>query len=63
MKFILILSACFLASCSQTILGLNRGQRMTIYGDVLDIAGHPELGEPLKAIARTLDKQPREVKP
>ena len=63
MKTLLILSAFSLASCSQTILGLNRGQRMTIYGDVLDIAGHPELGEPLKVIARTMDKQPRAVTP
>jgi len=60
---IAILALLLLPSCAQRIAGIDRSTRMIIYGDILDIAGHPEIGEPLKAIARTLGKQPLKVMP
>lgn len=53
----------FHVSCTQDILGVNRSTRMSIYGDIINVAGHPEIGEPLKAVARELDKQPKKVTP
>ncbi|MEI6871831.1 MAG: hypothetical protein WCL08_06060 [Verrucomicrobiota bacterium] len=50
-----------LPACQGTFLGLDRAQRFNIYGNVLDLAGHPEFGEPLKLVAKTMAKNP--VKP
>ena len=58
MKLSLVILAFILTSCANDIAGLNRTERLTIYGDLLDVAGHPEIGEPLKRIAKTLGKQP-----
>jgi len=58
MKFLPLIFACMLTACTNDIAGLNRGQRLIIYGNVLDVAGHPEIGEPLKAIAKTFTKNP-----
>jgi len=56
-KLLPITLALMLTACTNNIAGLNRRQRMIIYGDVLDLAGHPEIGEPLRALAKTFAKQ------
>lgn len=53
MKFLTLILACLLTAC-----GTTRPERLIIYGAVLDVAGHPEIGEPLRALAKTLGKQP-----
>ena len=60
MKISLILFAITLTSCADTVMGLTRMERLTIYGNVLNVAGHPEIGEPLKRVAKTFAKQPVE---
>lgn len=55
---------CGLASsCTQDFAGLSRGERLRIYGAALDLAGHPEIGGPVSAVGRDLErrdgKQPR----
>ncbi len=59
-----------MTGCAGDIAGLSRGQRLQLYGMVLDAAGHPELGGPVGLIGRGLEraagrgdglgKQPRE---
>jgi hypothetical protein len=60
MKISLILFAISLTSCADTVMGLTRTERLTIYGDIFDVAGHPEIGVPLKRVAKTFAKQPVE---
>jgi len=57
-KLMTLIFACMLMACTHDIAGLNRSQRLILYGDVLDLAGQPEIGEPLKALAKTFAKQP-----
>jgi len=55
-----------LTSCQQRILGLSRGDRVILYGEALDVAGHPEIGIPAQIIGqrlKTLDKQPAIITP
>lgn len=62
----LILALLLLSSCTQDILGLNRGQRLQLYGAALDLSGNPEIGAPVAALGRRLtviDKQPVNVNP
>jgi hypothetical protein len=53
MKFLPLIFALTLTAC-----GTTRSQRMILYGTALDIAGQPEIGEPLRALAKTFAKQP-----
>gem|GEM_PF-3431441 len=57
-KLMSLIFACMLTACTNDIAGLNRSQRMIIYGDVLELAGHPEIGEPLRVLAKTFAKNP-----
>jgi len=60
MQACLVIMALAMGSCTGTFMGLTRTERLIIYGDVLDVAGHPELAEPMRRIAKTLGKQPLE---
>jgi hypothetical protein len=48
--------AIMLCSCQQKFMGLSRGDRVIIYGDVLDVAGHPEIGIPAAMIGKRLNE-------
>lgn len=63
-----------LGGCAREVAGFSRGERLEIYGVVLDAAGHAELGGLVALAGRRLDetdgrragkggKAPREVMP
>ncbi len=64
-KLLAAFVACFVPSCAQDIAGLTRNECLQVYGDVLTLAGNPELGKIAHGLKRpvTSAKQPVEVAP